>query len=94
MSHPAEAAAAGMEKKSIAITSAILLGLAAAPFLTRGINRMVGYDPRKKLQKAQQPSRPQLPPAARRMPMPFPPRHVAPWMLHPAHGLHAFRARM
>lgn len=85
--------AASMEKRSFPITAAILGGLAAAPLLTRGINWLTGYDPKKHVKAKPKPKKRLRNPLRlsrfSRMMMP----HGGPTLLGPAFGLHDYRAR-
>lgn len=91
MKYAAERAAA-MEKRSFPVTAAILGGLAAAPLVTRGINWLSGYDPKKQVKAKPKPKkRPRNPlklSRFARMMMP----HGGPSLLGAAHGLHEHRA--
>lgn len=98
MRHPAALAADEMEKKGavLSVPAAILAALALAPTVTRGLNRLTGYDPTKKIEKAkrqqqqQQVAQSQQPSASTSIS----PRQQTqtPWMAQQAAGLRSYRA--
>ena len=93
MKYAAAIAADQMEKSAIEPMTMALLGLAAAPTVTRWLNKLTGHDAKKnvlaaqKKQQAQQPGM-QAPPAPPMMAGPAP---MARGMLSSARGLHGYR---
>ena len=103
-----ELAEVEMEKQGIAFTTAALLGLAAAPTITHGLNWLTGHDPKNKIEEqkakakaqaqAQQAGALTPPSAAPQLSMPqlsFRQRFTMPGgadMFRRAQGLHAYRS--